>query len=367
MGLRIVHVTDTHYATKQDNIHFHLSRGGPSSSGLLGQFVSAARSVVVSQNGCARAEHQLWQLLLTEIASEAQAASSDEFVVVHTGDVTQAGQLRSLLRAHQELRQASGPSYFSVPGNHDLWPHDFPLFAPARTATQARAIRECRCFPSNYPVTQVVQAGGLSVEFVLLDSTIPDSIMNTCALGALGHEFDAVQQSMHEQLARLPPPQHHLRVAVIHHPVADLPTQGRWRSVQQQLGVHFAMVLLDAAKVRADLLKAGVSVVLCGHEHQLPKQPQDALIENSQLLLLQAGCPTLSQLLGNADPHFCRYDLQSMTQGIELTWRVRHLDPVCWSDFGRFIYSSGTWTTLPPRSAPTSGSGSGRRARAPFP
>ncbi len=90
MGLRIVHVTDTH-GDQAGQHPLSPQLRWPSSSGLLGQFVSAARSSRRSCERCARAEHHLWQLLLTEIASEAQAASSDEFVVVHTGDVTQAG------------------------------------------------------------------------------------------------------------------------------------------------------------------------------------------------------------------------------------------------------------------------------------
>lgn len=364
MTLRIVHLTDTHYARPGDDVRFKLVRQVPGGLGPFGPIVKQLRSHVLGRDGARHAEGVLWQRMLAEI--RAMSSSADQ-VIVHTGDLTQAGQIDSLRDAHAELQSVARLHLFLVPGNHDLWPNDFPPCSASRTCLQSRVVRSLGCFPPSYPDVRSIQIAKLTVEFVLLDSTIPDSLLNTVALGALSDEV--MGGAVREQISHLAPRKARLRVALVHHPVADLPSTSLWRSIQSKVGMSVAMVMLDSAKVRQDLLQKEISVVLCGHEHQPPRTPGDALLEGGHLLQLQAGCPTLYKHFGNSDtPQFSRYDLYERPNGdVELSWMTCELDPVPqWRLFGRYWHDGQIWHLVPP-SGPPSSSNRRSKARPPFP
>jgi hypothetical protein len=104
------------------------------------------------------------------------------------------------------------------------------------------------------------------------------------------------------------------------------------------------MSLLDAPKTRQQLVRNGVVAVLCGHEHQPPDNVHQALCEDGELLVLQAGCPTLDKGRGNyALPQFSVYALDCHDDKLTLHWFRYELDPLHVSHFGSLEHDGCKW------------------------
>jgi len=358
--VHLVHITDTHYATVAENIQIATTRSMLDLGWSLG---SIARGCLLKRHGVARAElRTLWPALLAQLTVLTRyLASQGSLAVVHSGDITQAGQSDSLQVAVSELSGATRDAgdLHVLPGNHDVWPRDFPAFAPARTSLQARFTRSVPGLPKQFP--HHVNVGNV-VDLVMLDSAVPDTMLNTSALGRVDAELDG--NVFVDQLSSVPRKQVQLRGAVMHHPPADLSSKGQswWRAVQQSLPIGVGMVLLDAAQFRSRLQGCDVAFVLCGHEHAPPATPEDALVHDGHLLILQAGCPSLVHGAGNNDdPQFSMYELDFYTGRPKLHWYICHLEPLRWESFGSFEWdaTTRTWSTLRPGPVPSLLPGSG--------
>jgi 3',5'-cyclic AMP phosphodiesterase CpdA len=352
----LIHVTDTHFALPADDIQIRLT-GRKRAPGVRGAFVKKIQTGVVGQDGARPAEAKLWLTLNDELRSLVAALRTDatcELHVVHSGDITQAGQPKSLDHAMQALTLAcDGIPISTVAGNHDVWPREFPLFAPERTALQGRFVRTSTWLPPTYPVQVSVGTPGL-LDLVLLDSPVPDSAMNTTALGAVDAELLADGSFVREtdQIAAKHP---RLYGAVLHHPPADVSTSiSWWRSLQQLLNLSVGMVLTDAVRLRRAMLARNVAFAICGHEHAPPNAAADAICEQGRLLVLQGGCPTLFRNSGNADdPQFAVYEIEFERGLVQLRWYIRYLTPTPrWHSFGSYSWDGKHWAQGSPHSIP---------------
>lgn len=347
--MRIVHVSDTHFAAKADAQRFQLqlSRKAPASD--LGRLAHAARNVVIASDGCTAHEPRLFKSMLDELERLSRSDSPPD-AVVHSGDITQAGQLGSLEGALDAIRRHIGKAeLLAIPGNHDVWPEDFPAFAPARTALQHARIRMCGLLPSRYGHRC---SPGALLEWLLLDSAVADALLNTTALGSMDMDLGS---TLHwcPQIDPSAGGQTRLRAAVMHHPPADLqgPSTKWWRKLQASSPISGGMVLLDAASARSELVNHGVSLVMCGHEHQPPSDPALSLQEDARLLVLQAGCPSLQLGAGNHDdPQISIYDIEENGSDVELSWFIGRLSPMRWTSFARYRHDGARWhqLTTPP-------------------
>jgi 3',5'-cyclic AMP phosphodiesterase CpdA len=268
-------------------------------------------------------------------------------VVIHSGDVTQAGQLGSLKPALEAIRRAAPQARLhAIPGNHDVWPEDFPSFAADRTSLQLQRIRQSGELPRTFADHH--NPGGL-LDWVLLDSTAPDALLNTSALGSVDVELGPAF-SWQRQLTPPPTRAGKLLAAVMHHPPEDLHGNGTswWRIVQRQMQASVGMLLLNAPAVRSELISHNVSIVLCGHDHQPPTDPAAALVEGGRLLVLQAGCPTLDRGFGNNDdPQFSLYDVvEKGGDEIDLYWATNRFTTRGWAPAAHYRFNGHVWRVI---------------------
>lgn len=364
MATWIIHLSDTHFALPGEDIQ------RPSvGSGLIGirgfaprmraRVLARIRKALISHHGARAAERALWQDLLDAVSQFSLALKGQPWALVHTGDVTQAGQIKSFQVAMERLRRcASGATSHVIPGNHDVWPGDFPAMDPSRTAVQSRHAREILGVPAYASHQSLADP----IDLVLLDTSIPDSLLNSVALGRLVDETHGPQLRPRQGQA--------LVLALQHHPPAELPSVANrdawWRHAQQLMGMPTAMVLLDDARVRQELVRAGVAGVLCGHEHRAPLSLDNAIVENGTLLVMQSGCPTLESGFGNHDaPQFSAYCVEAGDDVITLHWFICYLHPFRWRHFGSVDRAGSVWrpSTRPPAAWPLAG----YKSRAPFP
>lgn len=345
MALYIVHVTDTHYANDAEDIQASTTR---KSQYQTSSIVQRARRLVLSRHGCARAElNTLWPTFIDQLGAftNHMVVTGTEMITVHSGDITQAGQPQSLHDALGQIAQATSPcGLHALTGNHDVWPRDFPAFSPARTSLQARYTRSLRPLPTQFPHHVPTS----TVDIVMFDSTVPDTMLNITALGRVDAELSAADFVL--EVDQVQAPRGNFRGAVMHHPPADIATAGQswWRSVQQQVGFAPGMVLLDSQQLRQRLFDQHIAFVLCGHEHAPPHTSDDAIADDGRLLILQSGCPTLVRGAGNnADPQFSVFELDCFGSPT-IHWYICRLDYLRWEAFGSFEWdaSTRTWSVL---------------------
>jgi len=358
MSLFVVHVSDTHFAFDNEKLLASTLVSAPQLP--LAPFFQKLRASVIRSHGCACAEARLWSEMLAELKRIGTAIEDDMFAL-HTGDVTQAGQMASLVGALDEITQALGNKVFAIAGNHDQWPEDFPPCRPNLTAAQYARLRQCAALANPIPTWHPL-ATSPSVDVMFLNSAVADSLPNALALGKLEDEVLAGQ--LVPQLGPAWPGSSPLRAVALHHPVIDF-GQGVARRTQAYKGWQLAMVLQDRAAVWASLLKHEVGLVFCGHEHLVPGGGHH-VDPTGRVLQLAAGCPTLVNGAGNHDePQFALYQLDQDGGDVVLTWYVCRLDPVRWAEEARYRYSGKRWSVESP-STGLPAFVSGQKARAPL-
>jgi 3',5'-cyclic-AMP phosphodiesterase len=150
-------------------------------------------------------------------------------VVIVAGDVTDDGYPDQYPEAKEELRKIECANLVVVPGNHD-----------ARNVGYLRFEEEIGPRDSQL----AVEANGLRVEIVAVDSSKPD--MDE---GEVGREhYGWIEDGFSGDAG--------LRVFVLHHHLMPIPGTGRERNQ-----------VLDAGDVLSLLRRLGVDLVLSGHRH----------------------------------------------------------------------------------------------------
>lgn len=198
--------------------------------------------------------------------------------LVDTGDQTTFGDNASLVDADRVLRDlanvcGAGSSVGAVRnmhGNHDAWPVDLPLLAPARIAHQrarlqgTHAVRTVQC-----ALKAPLGAKG-EVQIFSIDTVDDAAWANTWARGEVGGaQLMALDAEIQRHAVRSGKV---LRILLTHHPVhypAPRPL--------------YQMVIADDAAVGASLAAPAqrVHVVLSGHTHAL-YPPHGALPASAQ-------------------------------------------------------------------------------------
>jgi hypothetical protein len=348
--LFIIHISDTHFALDTEQLNLRSTHKTTHKTPLEG-LVNQLRLWTFKQNGTRAHEPSLWQELLGTLRHTADGLRGREGAVIHTGDITQAGQLESLEQALEAIKGDTHPfPLHAIVGNHDLWPRDFPGFSPTKTAEQFSHIRNMKCMQDS-PQVGVPLGRGPSAELYLGCSAVADSLMNSVALGKLEPEEGHLPPPLKPR-RQSPPPAGlssvlltNLRIAALHHPIIDS-GGSRWRAAQAGLGLSLGMVLQDAPQVQALLDQRGVRLVLCGHEHA--RAPRDKrLCCDDRLLQLTAGCPTLYQSKGNgASPQFSLYiidECAGQVPWLTLDSYVCRLEPRRWSFDASYQHDGKRW------------------------
>ena len=212
--VRIAHVSDTHFATAADAAAMkpRLVRAAPHFARLF----TTARDAIVAAHGCNSQEPRLFKLLTNELRRLASSDIRPGFVV-HTGDISQAGQLGSIDAALTAIKKAADVDVLAIAGNHDVWPEDFPAFAPSRTPLQVERLRRSGLVPPRYCHVHPRQG----IELLLLESASADALLNITALGSVDADLDH-SFAYRPQLPPQPAQQAPIRAAVMHHPPQDL-------------------------------------------------------------------------------------------------------------------------------------------------
>lgn len=378
--LILIHVSDTHFALPGEELG--LSVAAAAAAG--GALTNGLRTAVMKKKGTRPAERRLWQELsntLQRTTDALQRMGERDVVVVHTGDITQAGQFQSLMQAIQTIESNAKPfDVYAVVGNHDLWPSEFPALAPSKTAHQFGHVRSMTCVPSA-SITLVPLGSRPTAELFLCSTAVADSLMNSVALGrfepAAGHLPRPSQPPNTPPRGLTADLLTGLRIAALHHPIIDAGS-GRWRDVQRQVGWNAGMVLMDANEVQTDLVDADILLALCGHEHA-PAPLDKRLCCDDRLLQLTAGCPTLWEKQGNeAPPQLSLYviekrrDRRHAGQGAWLTLDsyICRLEPERWSAEASYHHDGAKWfvPSSPQRSLPSllDGRFLGKKSNPPF-
>jgi len=333
----LIHVTDTHYATPGDVLRLQL-RNAPNSASPLLQRLHAQ---VLRQRGAQHADPYLWREFCKAVGSAARIASAeDELAVIHTGDITQAGQLASMQGALHELAAQANAPVHAVVGNHDLWPQAFPAFAASLTGRQHGLVRSLPELPAAYPAGPKLFNRAPYLELVLVNTAVADSLLNTSALGKV--EADAISRPSSIGAPLDSPGTRRLRVVAMHHPIIDF-GRGHWRQLQTHLGLNFGMVLIDGPRMQTFFDKARVALVLCGHEHAV-QGANGRLCCNDRLLQLAAGCPTLHKDKGNeGHPQFSLYMLEEQGAEVHLHWYICRVDVRRWSAETSYVHDGQFW------------------------
>jgi predicted phosphodiesterase len=354
--LILFHISDTHFALDRDKLGLKFTTT-PGASGVVWNGI---RSVVMKQKGTRAAAQSLWDDLLAtmERTIDALQTAREEIAVLHTGDITQAGQTDSLQDALEEIRKRAKPfPLHAIVGNHDLWPGEFPALAPSKTAHQLDHVRNIDALPEHtQTLVNLGRGGDPLAELFLCCTAIADSLMNSLALGQFepaGGHVPPPRKSRRTSPARgiAAVNLSRVRMAALHHPVVD-GSSARWRKLQQLAGLNAGMVLLDAAKVQKELCSHDIPIVLCGHEHETDIR----LCNGNRLLQLTAGCPTLWRGKGNqGEPEFSLYQFEEhegREQWLTVDAYVCHLLPARWSAKGTYLYDGNVWAATPqPRGA----------------
>lgn len=190
--------------------------------------------------------------------------------LVDSGDHTTFGDDVSLAQARQHLISfisAMSPrtpnvSLVNLPGNHDAWPEDLPLFAGHKVQAQVAKLAGA---PLGYALGRAQMAlraplaAGQEIQLYTLDTVNTDSVENTLARGN-------VERPQRVDLATLMQSNQgttgarHLRIVVTHHPV-HFPPPRPWCT----------MVIANEQEVGLDLRTGAfpVQLVLSGHTHDL--------------------------------------------------------------------------------------------------
>lgn len=342
----LIHITDTHYAAPGQVLGVQ----GASHPKLTAQAVLAARNAVWSQKGASAADPTLWVELkktLEHLAMKLGALGfGQDYAAIHTGDISQAGQLQSMGSAISALKQSARVALPAIVGNHDLWPGEFPLFAPSLTAHQHFHVRHVFGLPRTYPRGPLALPNNF--ELLLLNTTVADSLLNTTALGKM--EADpGVGVTIIDPLTL--PSTSRLRIVAQHHPVIDVGV-GLGRQAQTLFGVQLGMGLLEAPDTQQCLANAGVALVLCGHEHRATAD----LSQDRRILQLAAGCPTLAKGHGNPEePQFSVYLLEDQGPDLYLHRFVCRLFPEQWSEMPSFVHDGKVWNHTQVRDTKTLG------------
>jgi 3',5'-cyclic AMP phosphodiesterase CpdA len=337
--LALIHLSDTHFALPHEQLSVPgLLRRPLPVGGFLGGVFKLVRRLVVSNHAAQPAEQALVRAMhsaITTTATILRAAMGtaepelDDAAIVHTGDLTQAGQIESM-KVALDAFSASGkglPFYGQI-GNHDMWPANFPPFAPERIPQQHQWTRGLRSnaqtvtLPARYPAIDSLGPAS-EVQLVRLNSVLGDSLPNTVAWGAVADEHDPSQPigTSSSQFNDIPVSSRNvrLRAAMMHHPPFSLHT-GIIAAASHIMVSPAWCGLIDGARVQAELLRRGVNLVLCGHEHQRSAQ---RIFADSRILQLATGSPAFRKGRGNHDvPHFSLHWIDVLDDAVYVWWCV---------------------------------------------
>lgn len=339
----IVHASDTHFALPEEHLDRRQLQQPLPFGGVLGPALEQMRALVLKDSAAQPAEETHYRRFLeaikevaAELAAEAKETSLRAFLI-HTGDMTQGGQPESMSRAIVQISEAFSPheSLFQV-GNHDVWPSAFPPFAPEHTPRQHAWVRDLgqrlggRTLPSQYPGVDVLSSPPATLEFVRFNTVLADSLPNAFAYGRLGAEVtdQGIQAPSVDQIATLTShnrAEARLRIAAAHHPIF-LFNNGFWNKIAGAVLAPAPCGLLQAKEAQKVIVDLGFNLVLCGHEHAVPRQ---VLFADSRVLQLAAGSPSFAKGLGNSsEPHFGLYWLDICPDEVHLQWFTCTIDPL---------------------------------------
>lgn len=369
----ILHISDTHLALSGERLSLPaLAHRRLPVTGVVGAALRQIRRAVIAADAAQSAESPLQAALLQALTTTGQELVAaqhpsrgelDGAALIHTGDLTQAGQICSMQDAMELLSRSAGiPAFFQI-GNHDAWPQDFPPFAAERVVLQHQWIRGLRSgsgneLPHTYPAINMLDVEG-TIELIRLNSVLADSFPNTLALGSVAPELGTAVQAGHasDQFAQLSSrtPSTALRIVAMHHPPYPLNT-GFWTSTWSRLMSPQPCGLLEGPVVQNQLLRNMVNLVLCGHEHSRSSQQ---IMAGGRILQLAVGSPSFRQTAGNHDvPHFSLYWFDIVDTKVVLWWMLCMLDvqvDARWSLQAVFELNrtTGIWTTrVPPVNVP---------------
>jgi len=232
--LRIAHISDTHV----------LSRAGTTWRELLfNKRITGYANTLLRRSRVHRRDYLLAVL---------RAAALDADHVVVTGDITNLA-LESEFEEARALLDTVGTELTVIPGNHDIYlpsthrdrrfPHHFGTFTRSDLPELAVDL-PAGAFPC------VKLRGPAAI--IALSSAIPRPPF--IAAGLLGHtQLDALRRVFeHPEVARRTP------VLLVHHAPVD--SRARWQQLRDGL--------VDAAALRAILMRLEHGLVLFGHIHQ---------------------------------------------------------------------------------------------------
>jgi 3',5'-cyclic AMP phosphodiesterase CpdA len=340
----IVHLTDTHFATTREALdpsRTVVNAAGPAAA-LLNTIYRRIRT-----DDAAGRHHPILLQGMFRFLGRVRSVPTDwgRVAVVHTGDVTQAGQLAGMASLLGQVENVTGLQPLVIAGNHDLWPSEFPIFAGSETHLQFTALRQRREFARTHPDAKAL---GTGVQLLRLNSPVPDGLENALAVGRLTDEWDPAQGRRVPQLAALKAlldPDMALRVALIHHPVCELGTT--YRPVHDRVREWTGPIAFDLRErddVAANLDAVGVQLVLCGHEHRVPTK---VLHRNDRLLQLAGGTPCMwveEKEQSLARPSLSIYGIAvEGPKAIHLGWLVYHVDSGTFSGRGTYSYDGKKW------------------------
>ncbi len=321
--LRVIHVSDTHY-------------GSAPAVKTVGSYARAATwrfLVAKGLSACKGAQGHdplARKGMLSAIYGISRQQDVDGLELVHSGDLTAAGDLDGLKRELDDFASTIGrPELDTVTlGNHDLWPGQFPAIAPEDTAAHAPVVKRLLPGRDDFPkFCGLWRANDLVVQFYALDTCIVDSYWNWRACGklcdiyfgtrrlrqleALARLISRVDQSCRSSATPIRGHARAIRVAVLHHPIIDFHGHNRMPLTP--------MALIDRGADR-ELSDLGFRLVLCGHEHVSRPNSIDA----GPLLQISVGTPTHK---GDPHQHFTVFHLKpiynSKLEALELqaeTW-----------------------------------------------
>ena len=226
-------------------------------------------------------------------------------VVVVSGDVTQRARAGEFQCARGFLRRAEEFSRtIVVPGNHDVaW-----WRAPLGLGGNARMFEPYRRYLSEdlEPVLRIPGATlvGLNTSQGIQRHTLT---WNYRDLSILGHLYQSQVDRTRAEFDRSP--QGDLRIVVMHHNV----TKGQ---LSRRFGLKRCDSLLDA------LAEMGVSLVLCGHDHQ--EAVHDVRLRSRSLIVSTASATSSHMVRGGRPPavqsirvHGQRVEVLTMVWSVE--------------------------------------------------
>ncbi len=302
--LFILHVSDTHYARPGETLCSLLRAQTRTEETPAAAFQVAARYFISQMKGAAHHFAKYRRDYLDRVSQVVQILQGECITILHSGDVSQAGQISSIVEELSELQKAAGDGIemIAVPGNHDLWPMDLPVLRPTHTALQYSRIRNLGFFPSQYPKLFTLSTPVNRIHLWALDSPIADSVPNMFAVGS-------VEDNRISDVGVVDDSGPYIGT-VSHHPLRPVDPKLARRLAQH---LRFPVLNMLGATALCDVLvKQGVIVHFCGHEHRRPARPDDMPIHDNKILQLAAGTPTIGSSTRTSSSTIPQFSLYSV-------------------------------------------------------